>query len=140
MLDRSSYAHAILVQATAQGAVENLNSFRGKDVFRIHPRRISWGKMVVSSGAFIGDIEHSLRKEMYDLQASAEDGDPFNLPQFAGKGTCSQFDLDEDEGNIAKYLLVELVANTRLNQALSIHPTTDAVVQSIDRERDEILQ
>ena len=94
----------------------------------------------MSSGAFIGDIEYSLRKEMYDLQASAEGGDPFNLPSFAGQGTCPQFDPDEDEANIAKDLLVELVANTRLNQALSIHPTTDAIVQRIDREREEILQ
>ena len=87
--------------------------------------------MVVSSGDSIGDIEYTLRKEMYDLRASAEGGDPFNLPTFAGQGTCPQFDPDEHEANIAKELLVELIANTRLNLAM---------VQRIDRERDEILQ
>ena len=94
----------------------------------------------MTSGTFISDIEYTLRKEMYELQASAEGGDPFNLPTFEGQATCPQFYPDEDEADIAKDELVELVANTRLNQALSIHPTTDAVAQRIDDEREEILR
>ena len=73
---------------------------------------------------------------MYDLQVA--DGDPFNLPTFAGQATCPQFDPDGDEERIDKHTLVELVANTRLNQALSIHPTSDAIAQRIDDEERQI--
>ena len=41
---------------------------------------------------------------------------------------------------IDKHTLVELVANTRLNQALSTHPTTDAIAQRIDGEERQILR
>ena len=94
----------------------------------------------MTSGTCISDIEYILRKEMYELQASAEGGDPFNLPTFAGQETCPQFDPDGDEANIDKHALFELVANTKLNQASSIHPTTDAIAQRIDSEREEILR
>ena len=50
----------------------------------------------MTPGIFISGIEYALRKEVYELQVSAEGGDPFNLPTFAGQATCPQFDLDED--------------------------------------------
>ena len=42
--------------------------------------------------------------------------------------------LKENEEHFDKLTLVELVANTRVNQALNIHPTTDAIAQRIDEE------
>ena len=35
-------------------------------------------------------------------------------------------------------MLVELVANTRVNQQVSIHPTTDAIAIRNEREREEL--
>ena len=84
------------------------------------------------------DMEYALRKTMYDLQVA--DGDPFNLPTFAGQATCPQFDPDGDEERIDKHTVVELFANIRLNQALSLHPTTDAIAQRIDDEERQILR
>ena len=130
MASRTAYHKTLKVYKTAKDAIEKINPFRGHDPLRIHNRKTIFSRLIVMSGYFIFDIEYALRKKMYDLQHAAVDCDPFNLPTFAGQGTCPQIDPDGDEAMVDKHTLVELIANTRLNQALSIHPSTDAIAQS----------
>ena len=40
---------------------------------------------------------------------------------------------------VDKHTLFELIANTRLNQALSIHPTTDAIALRVENKNKQIL-
>ena len=76
---------------------------------------------------------------MFDLHLAVADRDPYNLPTFADQGNCPQFDPEGDEAMAEKHTLVELIANTRLNQALSIHPTTDAIALRVENENKQIL-
>ena len=140
MADRTSYHKTLKVYKTAEDAIEKITPFRGHDSLRVHSRKTTFSRLIVMSGFFIFDIEYALRKKMYDFQVAAVDCDPFNLPTFAGQETCPQFDPDGDEAMIDKRILVELIANTRLNQALSIHPTTDAFAQRVEDENGQILR
>ena len=137
--NRSSYVEHIKVQATSQGAIEHLKpTSMTNDVMRTHPRKAILGKLIVQSGEYLMDIDRSLRKKLLD-KATANVEDPHNLPSFAEQGlpgTFLQYDPEEEE--TARDLLVELAANTRVNQQVSIHPTTDATAVRIDRERDEL--
>ena len=74
---------------------------------------------------------------MYNLHASTCTS---VLPTFADQGSCPQFDPKGDEAQVLKTTLLALVANTRLNQAISIHPTTDLIAERIDAEREQILE
>ena len=57
-------------------------------------------------------------------------------PSFADQGTSAPYGPEEEDA--VRNLLFETVANTRLNQWLSIHPTTDEFAAKIDRARDEV--
>ena len=81
----STHLKTISVQSTAQDAIDNINPFKGRDPPRIHSRKATWSKLIVTSCTFISDIEFALHKEMLELQASAEGGDPFNLPPLQDK-------------------------------------------------------
>ena len=131
MASRESYAHDIVTYKTTQEAIEKFAPFRGLDPFRVDPRKTTFSKLIVSTGFVFYDVEIALRKELHEMQTNHGSS---VMPVFADQGNCSKFDPDEYEEHFDKLTLVELVANTRVNQALNIHPTTDAIAQRIDEE------
>ena len=121
MASTRAYAHSIVGCKTIQEAIEKLLPFRGVDPLRVGVRKTTFSKLIVQKGYFFFGIEYALRKDMYELHA---DTGVYVLPTFAGQGNCPQFDPEGDEVQVDKLTLVELVANTRVNQALNIYPTT----------------
>ena len=117
-----------------------INPFTGYDSFRVHRRETIFGTLFVTSGYSISDIEYALRQNMHEMQAASEGSGLLNPPAFAEQAACSYFDPDGNEAELDKHTLIELVSNTRLNQALSTHPTTDAIEERIDIEDAKILR